>query len=685
MEIPLAIIHHANQYLITEGYDNREGLAEILGDERGGLWRVMLSHSELRVPVNLHVSGTLLEAIAWRHPSFIRGLRQMLEEGWIEVVGSCYAQNIMRFFSYDYNLRQLNEELELYKIHLGIDPQQVKVFWPPERVWDTEKTAPVLTDQRLLNGGYRFVILDDRLILPAQDENGERPREQYDNGKYWDPRLFQLYRIAKSNGLVALPISHNLRHSIPPRDPKQLERVESQLEWLHSLPADQFENRLLAIYADDMEKVAGVGEWDERGPAQFEHFLRWVKSHDYVRAVKISEWITDARIAGTREIQIGGFAELANHFQAGDDYEKWFFDPRFRPYRACFSWADARVRQLAAQGADPSLIELAEKHLLVSNWETAWHDTPGGYETDRSGEPSPWIRALASQSRHAAVIAEAAHWMSNHDGRAHAHEFDLENDGQKEIILKNQKLFAVITPRWGGRLVSLFDIDGERGKMMIGNPSDDWNWQQEPFKFMEQPRNHPGALADVRFENDRYDCQILHAGGELARVRLTNVQAESAARGLVKEITLAAGSHTLEVKYTLPPGLMQIEIEFGLSADYLHLLRYGRYAMSDFERDFARGVRTGDSVVWVEPQRLPHLHWTQAVQREFGHGHSLQLTSAERQFTVRIGAAEIPAQPEELADAALRFAETFTNEPVPESHLPPPPQFPPNEPEHPSR
>ena len=50
----------------------------------------------------------------------------------------------MRFFGYEHNLRQLNEQLLLYKIHLHIDPAEVKVFWPPERVWDTERMAPVL-------------------------------------------------------------------------------------------------------------------------------------------------------------------------------------------------------------------------------------------------------------------------------------------------------------------------------------------------------------------------------------------------------------------------------------------------------------------------------------------------------------------------------------------------------------
>ena len=67
-----------------------------------------------------------------------------------------------------------------------------------------------------------------------------------------------------------------------------------------------------------------------------------------------------------------------------------------RRYRGYFSWSENRVRDLAAAGANPALIELAEKQLLVANWETAWHTPPAGPHGDpsQSGQASPWARAL---------------------------------------------------------------------------------------------------------------------------------------------------------------------------------------------------------------------------------------------------------------------------------------------------
>src|SRR6185312_13186917 len=169
MSIAFAFVHHANQYLITEGYDNRHGLRAAVGSVEGksGFAWILELHRRYNIPANLHLSGTLLEAIAWHEPDFLLFVRDLFDAGLIEIVGSCYAQNIMRFFSYEHNIKQLNEELLLYRIHLGINPESIKVFWPPERVWDTARMAPVLKDSRLLNHGYQYVLLDDRVLLPG--------------------------------------------------------------------------------------------------------------------------------------------------------------------------------------------------------------------------------------------------------------------------------------------------------------------------------------------------------------------------------------------------------------------------------------------------------------------------------------------------------------------------------------
>ena len=134
---------------------------------RRGLAYILALHREYHIPANLHLSGTLLESLAWFQPQLLTALKEMYREGLIEIAGSTYSQNIMRFFSREYNLKQINEELDLCEIHLGADPAHIKAFWPPERVWDTPAMASVIRDPSLRNGGFDYVFIDDRVLLNA--------------------------------------------------------------------------------------------------------------------------------------------------------------------------------------------------------------------------------------------------------------------------------------------------------------------------------------------------------------------------------------------------------------------------------------------------------------------------------------------------------------------------------------
>src|SRR5437773_3732419 len=248
------------------------------------------------------------------------------------------------------------------------------------------------------------------------------------------PSNFQMHSIKNGLGLCALPISFGLRRNIPPRTREQLEKTQAQLEWILDINSD-YDNQLVAIYADDMEKVAGVG-WDARGPVQFEATLRWLSENPFMQPVKLAEWAATHRAGSERQIDTGAYAELVDEFGAGENYESWYYDPRWSLYRNYYAWSEARVRELDSRAADPALIQLAWKILLATTWQTAWH-TPrtGAHGENLSDEgPSAWTRAIASHSRIAVIIAEAAHWMTNKCDLAHADLRDLDSDGEDELV-----------------------------------------------------------------------------------------------------------------------------------------------------------------------------------------------------------------------------------------------------------
>lgn len=644
MKTSLALVHHANQYLITDGYDNREGISAVIGSPKygSGMAAILDLHEKFRIPINLHISGTLLEAIAWHHPKFLAQLRRLLKTGLIELIGSCYGQNIMRFFSVEYNLKQLNEELWLYGNQLGVDPEEVRVFWPPERVWETKRMAPVLRDGSLKNNGYRYVILDDRLLFGTDDQT--LPRDRFDDSSPWSADAYRMHQIRDGLGLRVFPIGTRLRRGIPPSHDRDWARVRQELEAMLVHGEEAQSSGLLAVYADDLEKVAGIGEWGKEGPEKYRSFLEWLRVNDWIEPVLLSNWAARSEAAGPRDIQTGTFQELAKDFDAGEGYDRWYFSADWAPYRTWFHWAEARVAELAAGGADPALLKLAEKQLLVGNWETAWHTPATGPhgDPDVHGHASPWARALTSHSRLAAVAAEAAAWMTHKDSSAHAEMRDVDCDGDEEIVIKNQNLFAVLTPRWGGRLVSLFSIAGPFGAMVIGNPCDDWNWMEELNKYMEVPRNHPGALADVGFENDRYEARITGGSGDKVRVLLRNVENGSAAYGLEKEVSLGADAASISVRYKIPKPLSSVTVESGLSPDYLGLLRQGSERVTSVQRRSVRGYSCHGVSVWIRIQPELGAGWAEPRQQSFGHGRMTACTSEARTWEMSIGVTRVP-------------------------------------------
>jgi starch synthase len=258
-------------------------------------------------------------------------------------------------------------------------------------------------------------------------------------------------------------------------------------------------------------------------------------------------------------------------------------------------------------------------------------------EVSSSHEPSPWAKAIASHSRHAAVIGEAAYWMRHKDRGAHAYLQDVDDDGHEELILRNDRLFAVFSPSYGGRLVYLFKISGHRGQMVIGTPCDDWNGLEELNKYMGSPPNHPGALAEVRHENDRYRVVVTESCGNEARAVLVNKEEGGQVSGLEKSFRLHRDKNEIEVAYQLPRDLPYLSVECGLSPDYFHLVRFGRNSLQATGDSNLRGYSNNGVSVWVRLGDPTQTVFSETIPREFGHGYAIQFRALKSPFKVWIG------------------------------------------------
>jgi ADP-glucose type glycogen/starch synthase len=405
--VPLAVVHHANQYLITDGYEDREGISQIVE----GYARILRLHEKYAVPAGLHLSGTLIEAIAWHCPWFLKLVRALKERGVIFLVCGTYSENIMPLFSADYNRRQLEEAFWLYERHLGVEAGELEVCWVPERVWDTDKIAPVLADETLPNGGYRHVLLDDRLLFPTNGNYPDSPRARFDaampyRGPGAETDLAEACKpcgILGSGGLTMTPISSALRYRIPPSSVRDLRRVEGMVA---SLRGD--EPGSILVYADDLERTAGVGGWERSALGRYEVFVRWLASRKDVQAVRLPAWFADHPPREQREIEPGAFYELERGWEAGEDYRGWLDGAGYAPSKEHLEEALRAVEEAEREGADRRLLGLARRHLLASGFETAWHEPGDGGLV----APAGWAKAIASHARASRVVADAAKWFA---------------------------------------------------------------------------------------------------------------------------------------------------------------------------------------------------------------------------------------------------------------------------------
>ena len=92
-------------------------------------------------------------------------------------------------------------------------------------------------------------------------------RQRFDAAIKPQVEAFKAWRIAGGDGLLMVPFSKKLRYLIPPAGPEALRKIEELLTW----PGTKKD--AIAVYADDLEKAAGVGGWDHAHESRYEHFL----------------------------------------------------------------------------------------------------------------------------------------------------------------------------------------------------------------------------------------------------------------------------------------------------------------------------------------------------------------------------------------------------------------------------
>lgn len=589
------LVHHGNQLLVTDGYGHRDGITAV-AEATAELIRL---HERLGLVASLHLSGTLLEALAWHRPDVLDLVRGATGSGLLEAVGGAYGEPVLPLLSAAARRRHLRVTAEV----MGrlLDQGAPCSAWVPERVWHPELAG------ELMGAGYRAVALDDRLLLAGA------ARDKFDAAGPWHTRPSQLEPslcrpvLDADSGLLVAPITAALRYLIPPRSDADLELLDALL--------DELPDGAVLTYADDLERTCGVAGWE---PAfdRYTHFAAWAVGRSDLQILQLGQLEASERV----RVQPGTYYELAHHHGAGEQYQHWADDPRWQPYAALLADVESDLDDAPAA---PRLVELAERLLLVGQHETAWQDPT----SDGNRGPAPWARATAAHARDAWPVLHAARWAAAGGCPPSAVRLDVDQDGAEEVVLADSRMWVAISPRHGGRssLVVVRDHDVLDGRVIVGNPLNHWNFQEQSHQFMQQPPAHPGALAAHDQEGLDWKVVDLEADDGAARLVL-------ASEGQSRHLLVHNGQ--LAMCWQGPAGT----VESLLSPDYLALLEHG-----------SRRIRHDSGPGWASVTHDGAQTWTAwrsgaATPARYGlagHGAALAVTSTEQHLDLLIGTGPI--------------------------------------------
>ena len=518
-------------------------------------WRVALeAHEQLAVPVTARLTGAFVEAMAWHAPDLVDRMRSLLADGLLELLGTTYVDATLTHATADLARLQLTEGMRVLEQHLRVDATTLKAAWVPLCAWSTDVVAPFLIDSDLPNGGFHWVLLDDRSLVPDGDASIGQARPSPTDATRLASRA-ALRRIA-STQLCAAPISNALSQWFPLRD-------ADDLRWSRELAF-----AVSRLVSDPSVLVWAGSPHDEA----YTRSLRRLTLEAPVAPIALPSWLEQQEPKEEVEVEPhpNGLRELDHGTPE----------------------ATARTFELV-EGQQGELAQLAR-------------------------------RQLAMLHEHAApVLASAARWLALPPSLAWAEMHDIDDDGEEEVVLGNDRLHVVLSPARGARIVSLAVATNTGGALGV---SDD-----------------PGALVLVDGEDDRWKVRTVSDPGEEVSVELEDVEPGSPHHGATLRLRLVQGADHLVAVYHLPA--KESVLLSALSPDYAHLLRAGRDALRVLVDDYGCVVTAGRVrvrlTVPVADRGGKVAVWQDAPFAEPSHSHLVALGVHSGELTVHVGASEI--------------------------------------------
>ncbi len=543
-----AFMHHGNQSLsYTDVFRGRWD--DGYGGDASGFDEVLEAHQTYSIPGNFHISGTLISAAEWYDPDFNTWVADGVTAGWVEVNTSAYAQHIMPFVADNMNNWAVVIEGDMVLARYGFEP---RVAWVPERVfldgpggdYPDAGVSDYIADDFADNGVYA-IILDDNVHLSGHDNH-------------------QIHYLSGSS-LRLIPRDNDFTGKLHEGD------GSGALNNLVAMANDASGPNRIAVYADDWEMAAEMGEWASSMPNALDAY-EWIIQQCSIESAWLSTWkLTDAVgdpdfNGSTVTPDYGTHSSIGGTDGYGGGNNGWYThwagyaspsDQHAPQWNFGYIWSDVNTNLSTCP--DNNTAQSAWYVLMSMLYETGWHDGMGG---DISG----WEMKHSTHIKNANVYAEASRWANGDLGLVTGATYsDWDHDGDNEVVISNDRVLAVFE-HVGGRAHWIFARGGGTGweGSVAGNCNAYWEGTEGDYN----DANHIAPLSDVGvggydYEHSIYGSEIIYSGSDSAIIEFTNYYFH-------KRIKVVPGEPYFRVYYDTGPD--QTYIKNGFTPDLVDVI-----------------------------------------------------------------------------------------------------------------
>ncbi len=336
-----ASIAHGNQS-INQAEALRVHIYDPPTVNKTGFIRTLETHEIFNVPINLHLSGSLIVAAKWAEappsddprtdgPTFLQRVGDFIDDDQDDgtpgsLIGGVFAEHIMPYFEGSVNATSINQFNQLVQNEFGIAPQDMRVMHTPERVIRSQSTglAPLdgHTFEDIEQSPYEATYLDEVTHLhwwfyPGDPWSGA-------NGSYDAPHQHKVHKI---NGVYCFAINDREDQAkFGPHDGGMA--LDTRFTLIDK--ASQADQAQLTLVFDDWEALAGKSfdpgagmSVENNNQHQYQQTIRWAANHPWIEVVNLKNVLDRAVNNANPQYDAAWVIDHGDRYDLGMETYEW--------------------------------------------------------------------------------------------------------------------------------------------------------------------------------------------------------------------------------------------------------------------------------------------------------------------------------------------------------------------------